>query len=125
MPSAHGSTTRLVPLVLIRAVLPALFGLLDSWLLASWRLVPLMALLVVQIGIAGPLCARYIQPRWLLWLIYAWFWLIMDLMLVALATSDPWEFEAISPNTLPAGILSSQLGLVLVWAERGPDKYQA
>ncbi len=123
MPSAPSSSARLASLVLIGAVMPALFGALDVWLLATWRLFPLMALLVAQIGLAGPLCAHYIQPRWLLWLIYAWFWLMMDLMLVALATLDPFEFESISPNTLPAGILSSQLGLVIVWAALGRTRW--
>jgi hypothetical protein len=112
-----------VPLFLIGALLPTLFVALNTWLLGSWSLVPLMAALVIEVGLMGPLCASFIRPRWLMWLIYAWMWLVMDLMIVALAISDPWFLESISSNTLPAGLLGGQLGLVIVWAAFGQTRW--
>ncbi len=119
MPSAPGSPLRLAPLVLIGAVLPAVFVALDTSLLQSWSIAPLMAALVAEVGLMGPLCAGLIRPRWLMWLIYAWMWLVMDVIVLALAIDDPWYGEAISPTTLPMGMLSGQLGLVLVWGALG------
>jgi len=112
-----------VPLVLVGSVLPAVFVALDTSLLTSWSLALLMAALVAEVALMGPLCATFIRPRWLMWLIYAWTWLVMDMMVLALAIADPWYGEAISPTTLPMGMLSGQLGLVLVWAALGQPRW--
>jgi hypothetical protein len=123
MPSAHGSATRLAPLVLIGAVLPAIFVALNTWLLTTARLPHLMAALVGEVGLLGPLCVRFVRPPWLMWLVYAWIWLVMELMVLALAISDPYWGLSITSDTLPVSILSGQLGLVLVWAALGQMRW--
>jgi hypothetical protein len=84
---------------------------------------PLMAALVIEVGLLGMLCGKFIRPAWLMWLLYGWIWLVMDITVVPLAMQDVGPWETISADTLPAALLSAQLGLVIVWAILGQARW--
>lgn len=115
--------TSLTCLALVGIMLPMIFVGVDVWLLKSWSVVPLMLALATEIGVAGVLCGTFIRPQWLMWFIYGWMWLLLELMVLPLAIGDHlWGFP-VTIDTLPAAILGSQLGLIVVWATLGATRW--
>ncbi len=123
MSSPHASSLPLIRLVLLGTVVPAVFALLDQWLVQramaspkSQAAVDLMAALVVQTGVLGILCSRLIEPAWLRWGIYGWGLVLVDLNIMWLAHS--WEL-----SLLRTSLLAGQVGLVTVWAILGATRW--
>jgi hypothetical protein len=110
-------------LVVIGAVLPAIFTILNARLQAERSVLPFMAALVLEVGMLGILCGKLVRPLWLACVIYGWSWLVMDIPVLALALQDQWPWVLISGDTLPAALLSGQLGLVIVWLVLGQARW--
>lgn len=107
-------------LVLIGAVLPATYVIVNTRLVGYVSPAPLLAALVTEVGLLGLLCGRFVRPLWLMWLIYGWVWLVMEMLVVPLAMYEIWKWET---DSLPAALLGGQLGLVIVWAILGSSRW--
>jgi hypothetical protein len=97
------------------------YVVLDVWLIAVEELVlPAMIALVIQVGLQGVLCSRFIEPPWFRWIAYGWVWLLLDCMVIPFTSvSDGWG----SIDRLAISLLSSQLGLATVWVVLGSARW--
>jgi hypothetical protein len=123
MSAHHSSSLPLFRLALVGAVTPAIFALVDHWLVQramasskSREAAELMVALVVQTGMLGILCGRFIEPAWLRWVIYGWGLILIDLNTMWLAGT--WEL-----SLLRTSLLAGQVGLITVWAVLGTTKW--
>lgn len=115
----------LTRLVFVGAIVPAIFAVVDQWLMQRMfqagpsrdlAAAELMAVLVVQVGLLGVLCGRMVEPGWLRWVIYGWGLVLMDLHVIWLA--DSWTI-----SLLRSSLLAAQVGLVTVWAILGGGRW--
>src|SRR5262245_37782044 len=129
--SAAFSASRDSPwrLAAIAILLPALFVAIDRLLLdalaglwrTEWTMLLTMAIFILQIGLMGVVCARWIEWPLLRWLLYGWCWLLIDFQtLIAWAFADQyWWGEAFQASAL----LAAQLGLAIIWAVLGEARW--
>lgn len=116
-------------LVFAGVLLPAAFVTLDRLLLdfvagayrTDWIMAATMGVFVIQIGLMGVVCGRWIEWPALRWLLYAWCWLLIDFQILiawALAGQNWWgdAFQA-------ASLIAAQLGLVVIWAVLGTTRW--
>src|SRR5262245_63023926 len=83
----------MVRLLLVGAVVPAICVALDRLLLAGiigrdsegGLMVLTLAAFVVQVGLFGVLCGRWIEQPLLRWIIYIWCWALIDLQTLTTA----------------------------------------
>jgi hypothetical protein len=119
-------------LIVAGVLLPALIAASNNYLLSSlatgWRtdrglMVAAMAALVVEIGVIGIVCGRWIEWPMLRWLLYGWCWLLVDAQVLL---ARQLALENIFGGTaafLTASVLAAQLGLVSVWAVLGSTRW--
>jgi hypothetical protein len=119
----------------VGAIVPSAFVSLDLWLIARMEsggagaAALLLAAFVVQVGLLGILCGKFVEPAWLRWVIYAWGFALMDGVTLALASDSGvvfyWGDTTSLPTTslLTTSLLSSQVGLVVVWAVLGNTRW--
>ena len=114
----------LARLLLVGALVPAVFSALDHWLLDrlgvhpsdTFHLIFTMGVFIVQVGLMGWLCGRLLDdPRWR-WGLFVWSWLLVDLHIFTAAgqISGTWH-----PRMLPQSLFAAQVGLTLIWAILG------
>src|SRR4029434_7297738 len=109
-------------LTAVALLLPALFVAIDRLLLDAlaglwrneWTMLLTMAIFVIQIGLMGVVCGRWIDWPFLRWLLYGWCWLLIDFQtLIAWAfANQTWWGDAFQASAL----LNAQLGLAIIWA---------
>jgi hypothetical protein len=110
-------------------LLPTVFVAIDRLLLdciaglrrTDWIMLLTMSVFVVQAGVMGIVCARWIeQPIWR-WIIYGWFLLLIDFQtLIAWAfTDDGWW----NGSFWPASLFAAQFGLIAIWAILGSARW--
>jgi hypothetical protein len=111
--------------VLLSAAFVALDRLLLDWLAGAWRtdwiMALTMAVFVLQIGILGVICGRWIEWPLLAWLLYGWSWLLIDLQ-----TFTAWVFADQSwwgASFQAAALFAAQLGLVMIWTMLGTARW--
>jgi hypothetical protein len=122
----------LVRLLLIGMAVPAACAALDHVLLSrlyggtqhALATVLTLAAFVVQIGLFGWLCGRWIDQPLLRWLIYGWCWVLVDLQtLTAAAMAGPSYYWGNMNRLLPSSLFVAQLGLVTIWAVLGTTRW--
>lgn len=124
MQQQSDSSLPLTRLLFVGVFLPAVFSFIDAQLLAQHSLhtrdlpatVIMLAVFVFQIGIMGYLCARFIAPPFLKWLIYGWCWLLVDLQTL---TAASFTAPGYGHQLLALSLVAAQLGLVLIWGVLG------
>lgn len=126
LPSSHSHWR----LLTAGALLPAIFVAIDSLLLdcvsgrwqPDWTMTLTMSLLVVQIGVMGVLCGRWIELRSMRWILYLWCWLLIDFQaIVAWVYTDQTSWWGSSFQ--PASLFTAQLGLLLIWSVLGAARW--
>jgi hypothetical protein len=118
-------------LLLVGAVVPAIYSAADHWLLARLELNPsdtghivlTMAVFVVQIGLMGWLCGRLLDNRWWRWGLYTWSWLLIDLQLLAATVFAQSTSNWNSGRLLPSSLFAAQVGLAVIWAILGSTRW--
>ena len=123
--SADKSRLPLLRLLLVGALVPAVFALVDHSLLSRLQdgspgsgLVALtMFVFVGQIALLGWLCGRLLTDPWWRWGLYLWGWVLVDLQLatVTIFVRGSW----CAAGVLPGSLFAAQIGLVLVWSVLG------
>ena len=112
-------------LLLVGALVPAIFSYVDHRLLLQLRvdsgntLVVALTMLafIVQTGLLGWLCGHLLSNPWWRWGLYLWGWILVDLQLFTAATyMDGWRRIG---DFLPSSLLAAQIGLTIVWAILG------
>lgn len=117
------------PLLLVGVVVPAIFAAIDHWLLklvdqnssSPSEVAVFMAVLVLQIGLMGWLCGRFLESPWR-WCCYAWCWLLIDLQLFSATASISSQNGG---DMLPGALYAAQIGLFLVWGILGSSSWAA
>ncbi len=117
----------LARLLLVGALVPAVFSALDHWLLMRLQmrvtdkahLVLTMAVFVVQIGLLGWLCGRLIENPWWRWGLYLWGWVLVDLQVLAASVFAQGISYWDQSRLLPRSLFAAQVGLALIWAILG------
>ena len=127
--SADNSRLPLLRLLLVGALVPAVFALVDHSLLnqlqdgspASGLVALTMAAFVGQIALLGWLCGRLLSNPWWRWGLYLWGWVLVDLQLatVTIFVRGSWSVAGV----LPGSLFAAQLGLVIVWAVLGDTRW--
>jgi len=122
----------LLRLILAGVILPALIAASNDYLLSSlvigWRtgrglMVVAMAALVVEIGLMGVVCGRWIDWPLLRWILYGWCWLVVDLQVLLARQLAVENFFGGTAAFLSGSLLAAQLGLVTVWAVLGTMRW--
>jgi hypothetical protein len=116
-------------LITVALLLPTLFVAIDRLLLdalaglwlTEWTMLLTMAIFVIQIGLMGVVCARWIDWPLLRWLLYGWCWLLIDFQtLITWAFAGQyWWGDAFQASAL----LAAQLGLAIIWAVLGDARW--
>jgi hypothetical protein len=120
----------LIRLLIVGLVVPALFSSLDHGLLTSLQYWPsdtahialTMGAFVVQIGLMGWLCGRWMENPWWRWGLYGWSWILLDLQLFSIAGfagANYWD----NRGNLPSSLIAAQVGLAIVWAILGTTRW--
>jgi hypothetical protein len=117
----------LARLLLVGALVPAVFSALDHWLLTRLEMRPsdtghvvlTMAVFVVQIGLLGWLCGRLLENPWWRWGLYIWGWVLVDLQLLSAAVFADGGNYWNQGKLLPGSLFAAQVGLALIWAILG------
>ncbi len=122
----------LVRLLIIGMAAPAACAALDQALLSqldsgtqnSSLTVLTLTAFVVQVGLFGWLCGRWIESPLLRWLIYGWCWVLVDLQtLTAGALAGQSYYWGNVNRLLPGSLFVAQLGLVTIWAVLGRARW--
>ena len=122
----------LARLLLVAVLVPVVFSAVDHWLLSRLSENPTdrlhigltMGAFVIQIGVLGVLCGRWLDdPRWR-WGVYLWGWLLIDMQLVSAlvfvsGTSD-WTGAG---YFLVVSLFAAQVGLTIIWAILGTTRW--
>src|SRR6266436_915376 len=123
---------RLLRLIVAGVLLPAFMAgsnhLLLSSLASGWRtdktlMVLALAVLVVQTGLMGVVCGRWIGWPLLRWIVYGWCWLVVDVQLLLARQLAVENFFGETAAFLTASLLAAQLGMVTVWAVLGRTRW--
>jgi hypothetical protein len=122
----HATLWRILP---VAVLLPASFVAVDSFLLdalsGSWRtdwiMVLTMAAFIVQIGLMGVVCGRWIDHPALCWILYVWCWLLIDFqtLIAWVYANQTWWGDSFQA----AALFAAQLGLVIIWAVLGTARW--
>lgn len=117
---SRSSKSDLRLILLVGLVLPIAVTLIDGWLLEreyhpgrDAASVQALAFFVFQVGLFGVLCARLIQPPWLLWLLFAWCLLLSDLNAITSLSIE-----------LGTSLLTGQIGLLTIWTILGTTSWK-
>ena len=122
-PSTRGLLRPTNQLLAAGIVMPLAFAVVNQYLLnyywaqpAGWFGTALLwAVFIAQIGVMSAVCARLIHHSWYGWLVYAWYWLMVDLQVLAASSYAPGEAVKTAPLMLTA-LLGAQLGLLVIWS---------
>jgi hypothetical protein len=118
-------------LVVVGMLVPVMFATVDAWLLQRMQFAPsstlgivaTMTVFVVQVGLLGWLCGRWIENPWWRWGLYCWGWILVDLQLFAAATfadgANYWNHG----RMLPGSLFAAQAGLAMVWGFLGSSRW--
>jgi hypothetical protein len=120
----------LVRLLLVGMLVPAVFSAVDHWLLSQMQYEPTrrhigltLAAFVLQVGLLGWLCGRFLENPWWRWGLYLWGWVLVDLQLLSagvFADSGRWWYRA---EMLPSSLFAAQVGLTIVWGVLGTTRW--
>jgi hypothetical protein len=107
--------------ILVGAVVPVAFVGVESAMLTwlwpgeEW-LTATLAFHVLQVGVLGVLCGRFIDWPPMRWLIYCWCWLSIDVQLLITATLLQGSFSSqFKGDLLFNAMFAAQLSLVTIW----------
>lgn len=111
-------------LLVIGLFAPLVMTNANRWLLEQvqqrpsemWILLITLSALVVEIGVMGWLCARWLDDRRWTWGLYIWCWLLVDLHVLTAAAHVGQVWHA---RFIPRALLAAQVGLTLIWAILG------
>lgn len=121
----------LARLLLVGALVPAVYSSLDHWLLTRLQLRPndtghivlTMAVFAAQVGLLGWLCGRLLDDPWWRWGLYIWGWVLVDLQLLSatvFADGGNWRSHG---RLLPGSMFAAQVGLTIIWAILGTTRW--
>jgi hypothetical protein len=89
---------------------------------SDWIITLTMATFILQIGVMGVLCGRWIDLEVMRWVLYLWCWLLIDFQaLVAWVFTDSTSWWGSSFQ--PASLFTAQLGLLLIWSILGAARW--
>jgi hypothetical protein len=122
-PSTRGLLRPSNQLLAAGIVMPLAFAVVNQYLLnfywerpAGWFGTTLLwTVFIAQIGMMSAVCARLIHHSWHGWLVYAWYWLMVDLQVLAASNYSPGEAVKTAPLVLTT-LLGAQLGLLVIWS---------
>jgi hypothetical protein len=118
-------------LVVVGMLVPLLFSAVDSWLLRRMQFEPsstllvavTMSVFVVQVGLLGWLCGRWIDHPWWRWGLYVWGWVLVDLQVFAAAGLADGASYGSHGRMLPGSLFAAQAGLAMVWGFLGSSRW--
>jgi hypothetical protein len=117
-------------LIAAGVLLPAVFVAIDRLLLdcvaglwrTDWSVTLTMATFIVQIGLMGIICGRWIDLQLMRWVLYVWCWVLIDFQAaVAWVFTDATSWWGSSFQ--PASLFTAQLGLLTIWAILGATRW--